>query len=65
MNVGQSGVPRMSLSAREYGAIYAHAAALVVLRDLRAKAQRDFDDADRAREFGEVLAVALEARANG
>ncbi len=55
----------LALTHRERGAILAHDAALSVLRDLRDKRQRDFDDADRAREFGEVLHVAVEARADG
>lgn len=54
-----------SLTSRERGAILAHDAALAVIRELRDKPQRDFDDADRAREFGEVLAASVEVRANG
>lgn len=55
----------IALTARERGAILAHDAALAVLRELREKRQRDFDDADIAREFGEVLAASVEVRANG
>lgn len=54
-----------ALTHRERGAILAHDAALAFLHDLRAKRQRDFDDADRAREIGEVLQASLDARADG
>lgn len=52
-------------TATEYGAVFAHAAALSQLRRITFSPQRDIEDQQRFHLWHSILLAAVEARANG